>query len=353
VTTLDIDINHRRSNFTLQVTQTLPANGVTAIFGRSGAGKTTLLRMIAGFERSGGEIRFCGELWEDGRRFVPPHRRRVGFVFQNPQLFAHLNVARNLTYAARRSGQMAKVEEMVNRLGLAPLLERAISGLSGGEAQRVALARALLSAPRLLVMDEPLSALDATRRSEILPYIEALRDEVRLPILYISHSLPEVARLASQVLVLADGRVQAFGPTAEVLGNTSSAADFGDAAPGSLIEAYLDGTDPDRLSRLSFSGGTILVPAVTGQPGAKLRLFVQARDILIARMRPEGLSALNVFTAVVESVEEYEDGVADIRLNVGGTTLRARITRRSRVALDLAPGTACYAVLKTVALARE
>jgi molybdate transport system ATP-binding protein len=309
--------------------------------------------MIAGFERTGGRISFLGETWEDGRYFMPPHRRRVGFVFQNPELFAHLDVARNLIYAARRSGQMQEVAPVVRRLGLDPLLDRGVKSLSGGEAQRVALARALLVDPKLLVMDEPLSALDAARRSEIMPYIEALRDEARLPILYVSHALAEVARLANRVLVLGAGKVQAFGLTTEVLGDRAAHSYLGSDEPGSLIDAVFAGQEADGLSRLSFSGGSILVPNFSATIGAKIRLFVQSRDILIARSEPAGLSALNIFAAIVKEVTPLDLGLAEVSLDIKGTALRARITRRSCGALGLKPGATCHAILKTVALTRD
>ena len=353
MTMLDLDVHLRRGDFQLEVTQKLPTDGLTALFGPSGAGKSTLLRMIAGFERTGGQISFLGETWEDGRYFVPPHRRRIGFVFQNPGLFAHLDVARNLTYAAHRSRQLHAVASVANRLGLGPLLGRSVRELSGGEAQRVALARALLVDPKLLLMDEPLSALDAARRSEILPYIEALRDEARLPILYVSHALAEVARLANRVLVLGNGKVQAFGQTTDVLGDRAAHSFLGSDEPGSLINAVFTGNEADGLSRLSFSGGSILVPNFSATIGAKIRLFVQSRDILIARTAPEGLSALNIFAAVVKEVKDLDLGLAEVSLDVGGTILRARITRRSCGALGLKPGATCHAILKTVALTRD
>lgn len=350
---LDLTFTLRLGAFSLVLDESLPLDGLTAIHGPSGAGKSMLLRTIAGFQRSGGRIAFAGKVWEDGRHFVPPHQRGIGFVFQEPRLFSHLDVAGNLAYAGRRAGMLDHVAEMAARFELTPLLTRRTDGLSGGEAQRVALARALLSGPRLIVMDEPLSALDATRRAEILPHIEALRDEARLPILYVSHSLSEVARLATRVLALADGHVVGFGPTAGVLAESGAAAAFGGEEPGSLVEAILEGADPDGLSRLSFAGGTILVPAIAGRPGDRLRLLIRARDVMIATARPEGLSALNTLPAVIETMTGIDAATVELQLSCGGAVLRARLTRRSVAALDLRVGAGCYAILKSVALARD
>lgn len=236
MTDLRLDIRSRHAGFTLEIDRTIPLSGVTAIFGPSGAGKSTLLRIIAGFERGAGRVAFGHEVWEDGRRFVPPHRRRVASVFQQPRLFPHLDVRGNLAYAARRARPPGAVEAMIERFGLAPLSARRPETLSGGEAQRVALARALLTAPRLILMDEPLSALDQARRQEILPFIERLRDVAQVPILYVTHSTAEVARLSGQMLTLAAGRVTGFGPTADILAATDVAAREG-TEPGSLLTA--------------------------------------------------------------------------------------------------------------------
>jgi molybdate transport system ATP-binding protein len=351
--TLDLAFTLARPDFTLSLDRALPLDGLTAVFGPSGAGKSTLLRAISGFEATGGRIRFGAEIWEDGRHFVPPHRRRIGFVFQEPRLFAHLDVAGNLAYAARRAGTLAETEAIVTRLDLRPLLHRRTTALSGGEAQRVALGRALLSAPRLLLMDEPLSALDAARRAEILPHIERLRDEARLPILYVSHSLAEVARLASRVLALAEGRAVAFGATAEVLADAGAAPAFGGEEPGSLIETRHVGREADGLSRLTFAGGDILVPALSAAPGESVRLLVRAREVMIARTRPDGLSALNILPATVERLTGAGPASVTAELDCGGTPLRALLTRRSAAALGLAPGVCCHAILKSVALARD
>ncbi|MBS0564966.1 MAG: molybdenum ABC transporter ATP-binding protein [Proteobacteria bacterium] len=350
---LDLSFRLDRGTFRLEIDRTLPAEGLTAIFGPSGAGKSSLLRAVAGFERTGGRIAFQDEIWEDGRRFLAPHLRRVGYVFQEPRLFAHLDVAGNLAYAARRAGMEGESAGMVRRFGLGPLLGRRTGQLSGGEAQRVALVRALLGRPRLLLMDEPLSALDAARRAEILPLIEELRDEGRLPILFVSHAIAEVARLAERVLGLAGGRVTGFGTVAEIFSDREAGAAFGDEEAVSLIEARHEAVEADGLSRLTFAGGTILVPALPVAAGRRVRLLIRARDVMIATGRPEGLSALNILSARVRSLTDLGTAACDVRLDCGGALLLARITRRSARALGLAPGVACHAILKSVALAHD
>ncbi len=351
--TLDLSIRLTRGTQDLLVEQSLPMDGLTAIFGPSGAGKSTLLRVIAGFEPTGGRVIFAGQVWEEGRRFMPPHRRGAVCLFQTPRLFPHLDVAGNLAYAARRAGALADLPGAIERFDLTPLLSRRTPSLSGGEAQRVALARALLARPRLLLMDEPLSALDGARRAEILPLIEDLAERSGVPILYVSHALPEVARLARTVLALAGGRVQALGPTAEVLADPAAGPAFGGEEPGSLVEAVWMGMDDDGLARLQVGDQTLIVPALRAAPGERLRLLIRARDIMIARHRPTGLSALNILPAEVLRIAELDGTSADVVLRAAGTDLRARLTRRSVAALGLRPGLGCFAVLKSVALARE
>jgi molybdate transport system ATP-binding protein len=353
MTGLDLSFRLTGDGPDLEIRQTLPLDGLTAVFGPSGAGKSTLLRAIAGFVPTGGRIRFDGETWEDGRTFIPPHRRRIGFVTQAPALFAHLDVAGNLAYAARRSGALPEVAATLDRFGLAPLALRRPATLSGGEAQRVALARALLSRPRLLLLDEPLSALDAGRRAEILPLIEALRDEARLPILYVSHSLAEVARLATRTLALAAGRVRGFGATADLLALPEAAPAFGETDPASLVEATVAAHEADGLTRLALPAGSLLVPAIAAAPGTRLRLIVRARDVMIATGTPQGLSALNILPARVTVLRPLGKGATEATLAAAGVTLRAQLTDRSVRALALTPGADCHAIVKSVALARE
>ncbi|MCB2135347.1 MAG: molybdenum ABC transporter ATP-binding protein [Rhodobacteraceae bacterium] len=352
MTLLDLSVHTRLGGFTLDLQQAIPAAGITAIFGPSGSGKTTLLRVIAGFQHSGGRIAYGQTIWEDAKRFLPPHRRRVATVFQQPRLFDHLDVAGNLRYAARRAPAGPPVGDIVGRFDLGPLLTRRTATLSGGEAQRVALARAILSDPQLLLMDEPLSALDRDRRAAILPYIEALRDEGRVPILYVSHDIAEIARLASHVLTIAEGHTVAFGPADDFLNTISAVPGLEARDSGSLIAARIGAVTEDGLWPLTFSGGVILTPEPMGPAGADVRLFIRARDVMIARDRPEGLSALNILAARIAGVTEVAPASCEIELTCGEARIRARITRRSVAALDLRPGSACYAVVKSVALAQ-
>ncbi|MCB2116624.1 MAG: molybdenum ABC transporter ATP-binding protein [Rhodobacteraceae bacterium] len=352
MTVLSLKISSQHDGFSLEIDRTIPISGVTALFGPSGAGKSTLLRIIAGFERGTGCVAYGDEVWEDGRHFVPPHRRGVATVFQTPTLFPHLDVQGNLAYAARRAGQSGTVAAMLERFDLTGLGARNPLTLSGGEAQRVALARALLTRPRLILMDEPLAALDHARRAEIFPFIERLRDEAQVPILYVTHSPAEVARLAGRMLTLRAGRVTGLGPTAELLAVADvSTEESGE--PGSLVTARVVGQTGDGLTELAFSGGAILTPETIGAPGSTVRLFIRARDVMIARDRPEGLSALNILPATVYTVANAGPASADVLLRCGEARLRARLTRRSVAALGLEEGTGCHAIVKSVALARE
>ncbi|MFN0115912.1 MAG: molybdenum ABC transporter ATP-binding protein [Paracoccaceae bacterium] len=356
---LELDLALARKGFALDIREALPLSGLTAIFGPSGAGKSTLLRLIAGFERPDphppGRIAFAGEVWAGPGVFLPPHRRRVATVFQDARLFPHLDVAGNLAYAARRSGS-AETERVAAMLGLAPLLARRTATLSGGEAQRVALGRALLCGPRLILMDEPLSALDEARRAEILPLIERLRDEAGLPILYVSHSVAEVARLAGHVVLLSGGRVVARGDPADVLGGRTDPAATGDE-PGSIVEAVLAGQAADGLAEARIDGcaAPLHLPGIAGAAGRRVRLFVRARDVMLAAgPRPRGLSALNILPGRVVAVEPVggPSGVsADVVLAVGAASIRARVTRRSVNELGLAEGAEVHAILKSVAIA--
>jgi molybdate transport system ATP-binding protein len=346
---LDLDLRLRRGAFSLSARASLATSGLTAIFGPSGAGKSSLLRAIAGFERPEGRIAFDGETWCGPGTFTPAHRRRVATVFQDARLFAHLDVAGNLAYAARRARGPVDRDAVVRSLDLSPLLDRRAATLSGGEAQRVAIARALLSAPRLILMDEPLSSLDGGRRAEILPLIERLRDTAGLPILYVSHALSEVARLADRVLLLSRGSVLDEGPAGEVLAR----ADLSDGdGPASVIEAIVGLSAPDGITSLDLKTGHILSPGDFGAQGRKVRLVLRARDILVATTKPEGLSALNALPATVRSITPMKGASTDIRLDLGGQSATARLTQRSVAALGLVAGLPCYAVVKSVALDR-
>ena len=358
--TLEIHLSHRVADFTLEVAITAPA-GVTALFGRSGSGKTTVVNAVAGLMRpDAGRVTVAGDVMLNTAtgHCLPPHRRRMGYVFQDARLFPHLTVRQNLLFGRRfapRAGQGTgpALERIVDLLGIGPLLGRRPGGLSGGERQRVAIGRAILSHPRLLLLDEPLAALDEPRKAEILPYLERLRDETGLPMLYVSHSMAEVARLATHLVVLEGGRVLASGPTGEVLADPALAPTLGLRETGALLTARLAAHEADGLSRLDTGAGPVWLPRVGAAPGAMLRLRILAQDVMIAREAPQGISALNVLPATVLDIRQGEGPGALVRLQAGPEVLIARITRRSVAALGLGPGTPVHAVLKAVSVAKE
>jgi molybdate transport system ATP-binding protein len=342
--------------FRLDAEFSAPEQGITALFGPSGSGKTTLLRCIAGLTRApGGQFRIGEACWQDEARglFLPTHRRPLGYVFQEASLFPHLTVRGNLAYGWQRvppAGRRVPFEQAVDLLGLAHLLPRWPQGLSGGERQRVAIGRALLAAPRLLLMDEPLAGLDRASKAEILPYLQRLRAELALPVLYVSHDLDEVARLADHVVVLREGRVVESGAALRLVPGLGPAL-AGEGEPTALIDAEVRGYDPrERLAELSFPGGRILMACPAAPPGPRVRVGVHARDVSLALRPPEGLSILNVLPVTVVAVEADGHGQVLVRLDAGGTELLARITQRSRAALGIAPGLRCHALIKGVAL---
>jgi molybdate transport system ATP-binding protein len=331
-----------------------PARGVTALFGPSGSGKTTLLRAIAGLERDPVGLCRVGEtLWQDGAFFLPTHRRPLGYVFQEASLFGHLSVRGNLEYGLKRvppDERRVTLDEAAALLGVAPLLDRRPHGLSGGERQRVAIARALLTSPRLLLMDEPLVALDRASKREILPYLERLRDELAMPVLYVSHAPDEVARLADHLVLLDAGRVRVAGPLRALLTRLDLAREQGIEAEA-VVEARVADHDPIyHLTYLDFPGGRFSLARNSLPVGQRVRLRVLARDVSLTLERQTGTSILNIFPALVDGLAE--DGPAQIlvRLDVAGTPVLARITRKSASVLALAPGRRVYAQVKTVAL---
>jgi len=352
-----VEAHHRLGTFTLDAAFTSDG-GVTALFGRSGSGKTSLIRIIAGLTRPAeGVVRLGGDVLVDTARgiFVPPHRRRFGYVFQEARLFPHLTVRQNLNYGRWFSPKGMRPESpdrVVGLLGIADLLDRQPANLSGGEKQRVAIGRALLASPRLLLMDEPLAALDEERKAEILPYLERLRDEAGIPIVYVSHSIAEVARLADRVVLMAGGHVEAAGPASDVLGGPRLASFADRREAGSVLSGRVEARDGVHgLATVRLEGGAaILVPAAAVSPGEAVRLRIPARDVMVATVRPEGLSALNILEGTVETMEPDGEGMASLRIACGGDHVRARITAFSVERLGLAPGLPVHAVIKTVAL---
>ena len=342
--------------FALDVDMQLPERGVTALFGPSGSGKTTLLRCIAGLERAeGGLLRVKDKVWQDDTNFVPAHHRQLGYVFQEASLFPHLSVQGNLEYGFKRispGARKVQLEQVVEWLGLNKLIGRSDpSSLSGGERQRVAIGRALLTSPLLLLMDEPLSALDAASKQEIFPYLEKMHGELEIPVIYVSHSLDEVARLADHLVVLEQGRVIASGTLSETLSRLDlPIAHLGDASV--VIEAKVAMHDEAyHLTRLDFSGGSLWVSKLERGPGTMVRARVLARDVSIATITPQGSSISNILAARITDIRDQGPDRMILRLAVGDEhILLSRITRRSCDKLGLATGMEVFAQVKSVAL---
>lgn len=347
-----------RGNFQLDVAVKAPAVGVTALFGRSGCGKTTVLRCVAGLERASGHCRLDGETWQDDARglFLKTHRRPIGYVFQEASLFSHLSVRGNLEYGMKRVPAHARqigFDEVVDLLGIRPHLGRDPRGLSGGERQRVAIARALLTSPRLLLMDEPLSALDHASKQDILPYLERLHDNLQIPVIYVSHSPDEVARLADHVVLLSNGRIRAMGTTSEILSRLDLPL-AQDSEASSVIDGIVrshDGTY--ALTRIDIPGATLTLSQLDRPVGQPVRVRIHARDVSIALDEPGASSILNILPARILEMREIERAQVLVKLctgQEGRTPLLARITRHSQDRLDLRCDQAVFAQVKAVAL---
>ncbi|SEN21120.1 molybdate transport system ATP-binding protein [Loktanella fryxellensis] len=354
---LRVALTHRQGDFELDVSFDA-APGVTVLFGRSGSGKTTIVNAVAGLLRPDrGRITVGDTVLLDTDRGlrVPPHRRRLGYIFQDGRLFAHLTVRQNLIYGAWFAGlgrSPRALPHVLEMLGIGPLLARRPAGLSGGERQRVAIGRALLAQPRLILADEPLSALDDARKAEVLPYLERLRDEVQVPILYVSHAPAEVARIATTVVALEGGRVTGIGTAAQVLGDPD-VAPLGIRSAGAVIAATLRRHHADGLSELDAGGIALFVPRIAMAPGTSVRLRIAAHDVILARDRPTGLSALNILPGTITAIRQGQGPGAMVRLSTPAGVVLARITARSAQALDLAPGTTAHAIIKSVAIAPD
>lgn len=358
---MTVSVNIRKSLGALTIDAWFEsAGGVTALFGKSGAGKTSIVQMLAGLMTpDNGQIAIDGTPVYDsatGLNMAPEHRR-IGYVFQDARLFPHMNVRRNLEYGRRRNrkgdGNGAGFDDVVDVLAIAPLLDRQPHLLSGGEKQRVALGRALLSAPRLLLMDEPLAALDAERKWEVLPFIDRIQRDFGTPIVYVSHSIEEILQIADTMVLIANGGVSAAGPVEDVLNRPDLLRAAGDGNAGSVISVHA--TDIDTaygIATLAFAGGEFRVTAPDLTVGESLRIRVRARDVSLATQRPENVSVLNVFEGTVSSISNTQGPQLDVSVDVGGAVIWSQITRRSRDDLALEPGVKVFAMVKAVAIDR-
>ena len=356
---IDVAIEQRLGGFDLAVAFSADAP-VVGLFGRSGAGKSSVVNAIAGIATPDrGHIRINGTTLFDSADGidVPPERRRVGYVFQDALLFPHLSVEHNLTYGQRLRATNERFIDrarVVDLLGLRSLLDRRPANLSGGEKQRVAIGRALLAQPRILLMDEPLASLDVPRRTEILDYIERLRDDVRIPIVYVSHSVPEITRLADTVVLLSDGRCLAAGPVDEVMGRMDLRPATGRYEAGALLDTrVVSHDDADHLTTLAFDGGELIVPLQDVAIGDRIRTRIRARDVSLATEPPRQLSVLNVLAGSVVAISPEHGAVVDVQVAVGAARITARITRRSLRALAIAEGAWVYALIKAVSFDRR
>jgi molybdate transport system ATP-binding protein len=355
---LELSVRHHQGAFTLDANLAI-GRGLTALFGPSGSGKTTLVNIVAGLIRpTQGRVVFGGETWSDRERsvFVPPHRRRIGYVFQEGRLFPHMSVLQNLRYGEKRLPKGERREDLsrvTDMLGISALLDRRPAHLSGGEKQRVALGRALMASPKLLLMDEPLSALDHDLKGQILPYIERIRDDVGVPILYVSHSLDEVARLATGVVTFEHGKATAVGRPDAILATIARGA--GDLPAGNFIEAIVTGHDDrDGLTEASAAAGPIVLRRAPVEIGARIRVFVPVSDIVVATgPGGEGLSALNRLAGRVASISDAGQGAATLTVDCNGQHLVAELTRRSVTQLALHAGMPVHLLFKTVSIAPE
>ncbi|MHA7900534.1 MAG: molybdenum ABC transporter ATP-binding protein [Henriciella sp.] len=342
--------------FTLDLDERLSLDGVTAVFGPSGSGKTSLLNLIAGFSRpSAGKISFTDTVWFQASpaKWVPPHRRSVGTVFQDAQLFPHLLVRGNLNYADKRAGRSAPghaYSEIVDAMDLTPLMDRHPSTLSGGEKQRVAIARTLLTRPKILLLDEPLSALDTARKGDLLPFLETLKTQFNLPTLYVSHDVDEVSRIADRVIVLDAGRVVARGPTDEVLSRFGLEAGRNPYELSSVIEGIVQAraSDSDLLEVKSGDASIWLAAGLHLEPDTRVQLKIAARDVSIALERPTGISIQNMIPATIHQIEASKrPAFQTLHLNIDGQILLATVTRKAASDLALAPGQAVFALIKS------
>lgn len=364
---LSVTLRHQLADFEVNLTFDAPP-GITVLFGRSGTGKTTVINAVAGLLRPDfGRITLKDKVLFDSDAGInlPAHKRNLGYVFQDGRLFPHLSVRGNLTYGQRFATKTTTgptttgptttgptLADVCDLLGIAGLLERRIGTLSGGEKQRVAIGRALLSQPHLLLMDEPLAALDGARKAEILPYLERLRDHTNIPILYVSHSVAEVARLATTVIVVENGQIARAGPAEQVLSDPDMVRQLGLREAGAVLPATVARHHSDGLTELTISGGQLLLPQMDVANGTPTRVRILAQDVILSRDHPTGLSALNILPVKIIALRDGSGPGVIIQLQCGNDRLLARITRRSADQMALKPGDNIHAVIKSVSIAR-
>ena len=342
--------------FKLDIDLQLPASGITVVFGPSGSGKTTLLRCLAGLEKSG-KMELAGQVLQDENISIPVNLRAIGMVFQESRLFPHLKVRENLLYGYKRTplnSRRLHLEDIGRVLSLKKLQERSIDKLSGGEKQRVALGRALLTSPKLLLMDEPLTALDAQRKTEIIPFIRKVEKELSIPIIYVTHSMSEVLQLVDTMVILKDGKVVKYGPVGEVFSDIQLRESIGDEHSGAVLDTKVLEHDTDYgITRLDFMGQELSVPIQDISPGQVLRVHIHSKDVSLATQPPEGLtSVLNILKTKVKKIVENIGYSVDIELDAGRPLL-ATITRKSLSNLNLRPGQSVYAYIKAIRMVNE
>ncbi|MDH3228305.1 MAG: molybdenum ABC transporter ATP-binding protein [Alphaproteobacteria bacterium] len=352
---IEVDIRRRLGDTCIDAAFTGAAGGITALFGRSGAGKTMIVNMLAGLERpDSGRIAVDGvTLFDSGAGIeLAPEARRLGYVFQEGRLFPHMNVRRNLAYGMKGKDGTVAFDQVVDLLDLRPLLDRAPRTLSGGEKQRVAIGRALLASPRLLLMDEPLASLDGPRKAEILPFIERLRDEFAIPIVYVTHAMDEIVRLADTLVIVSGGAVAAVGAVEELMSRLDLRPLTGRYEAGSVLTLTVQGHDADAaVSRLAQDGLAVTVPLLDAPVGESIRIRIRARDVSLALRPPEDISILNVFAGTVTEVSDRKDGQVDVLVDIGAT-LWARVTRLAAQRLNLVPGQQVHALVRAAAIDR-
>jgi len=354
---LELQIDLAFDGFSLAIDHAVPFDGISALFGPSGSGKTSLLRAIAGLETPSGRIVWDGHIWQDGTVFVRPHERDIGFVFQDARLFNHLDIRGNLEFGMKRAGAgPGDWKTVVEGLDLGPLLGKSTADLSGGERQRIALGRALLAKPKLLLLDEPLGALDGRRKMEILPYLQRLATEFQVPTLFVSHSVEEVSQLASHVTLIDAGRVVAAGPTSDMLERPDLQSLTGRFEAGSTLRATVMGHDLSfNLTRLEVAGQELVMPMLKSlNVGQTVPLRLRARDVALSQTALAGISIRNQLTGTIAEIHPEEGtAFAEVLVDLNGARIRSRITRLALSDLGLQVGSEVVALIKSVAFDRR